>query len=109
MFSQSYRNHSLKHPTNFQCNSATSLEHQDCAMPFDATNTNLVPFHISTCWYLTAFTCDDLHVFQSDPSCFQQPLDTFLSLIDVLRQVVVAEQCDMRFLIDLETKFLTHH
>ena len=66
-------------------------------MPFDATNTNLVPFHISTCWYLTAYTCDDLHVFQTDPSCLQQPLDKFLSLIDVFRQAVVAEQCDMRF------------
>ena len=78
-------------------------------MPFDATNTNLVPFHVSTCWYLTAFTCDDLHVFQTDPSCLQQPLDKFLSLIDFFRQAVVAKQCDMRFLNRFGNKVFKHH
>ena len=57
-------------------------------MPLVATNTNtlvstnLVPFHISMCWYLTVFPGENLQVFQSDPSCFQQSLDEILSRID---------------------------
>ena len=47
-----------------------------------AANTNPVPFHISMCWYLTVFTSENLQVFQSDPSCFQQTLDENLSRID---------------------------
>ena len=50
-------------------------------MPLVATNTNPVPFHISMCWYLKVFTGDNLQVFQSDPSCFQQPVDEILSRI----------------------------
>ena len=51
-------------------------------MPPVATNTNPAPFDISMCWYLTVFTGENLQVFQSDPSCFQQPLDEILSQIN---------------------------
>ena len=51
-------------------------------MPLVAANTNPVPFHITMCWYLIVFTGENLQVFQSDPSCFQQPLDEILSRID---------------------------
>ena len=51
-------------------------------MPFVATNTNPVSFHISMCWYLTVFTSENLQVLQSDPFCFKQPLDEILSQID---------------------------
>ena len=44
-----------------------------------ASFTDLVQFHISTCWYSDSLTCGDLHVFQSDPSCFQQLFDEILS------------------------------
>ena len=53
-------------------------------MPLVAANTdtlvatNPVAFHISMCWYLS----ENLQVFQSDPSCFQQPLGEILSQID---------------------------
>ena len=51
-------------------------------MPPIATNTNPVPFHTSMHLYLTVFTGENLQVFLSDPSCFQQPLDEILSRID---------------------------
>ena len=51
-------------------------------MPLVATNTNPVPFHINMCWYLTVFTGENLQVFLSDPSCFQQLLDEILSQMD---------------------------
>ena len=51
-------------------------------MPLVATNTNPVLFHISMCWYLSVFTGENLQVFQSDPSCFQRPLDEILSRKD---------------------------
>ena len=37
--------------------------------PEVTTNTDLVPFDTSECWYLTLFrpACEDLHVFQSVP------------------------------------------
>ena len=47
-----------------------------------ATNTNSVPFHTSMHWYLIVFTGENLLVFQSDPSCFQQALDEIQSRID---------------------------
>ena len=34
------------------------------------------------CWYLKVFTGENLQVFQSDPSCFQQHLDEVLTRID---------------------------
>ena len=51
-------------------------------MPLVATNTNPVPFHISMSWSLAVFTGMNLQVFQSDPSCFQKPLEEILSLLD---------------------------
>ena len=48
-------------------------------MSLVATNADIVPFHIITYWYLTVFTFEDLHVFQSEPSCFQKPVDEILS------------------------------
>ena len=59
-------------------------------MPLVATITNLVPFHISMCWYLTVFHGENLQVFQSDPSCFQQPLDEILSRIDFRKMLFSA-------------------
>ena len=38
--------------------------------------------HVLVHVYLTFFTGENLQVFQSDPSCFQQPLDEILSRID---------------------------
>ena len=66
--------------------SETSIEHRNVwqhhLMPLVATNTNPVLFYISMRWYRTVFTGENLQVFQSHPSCFQQPLDEILSRID---------------------------
>ena len=68
-------------------------------MPLESTNTELVPCNISTCWQMTDFTCEDLHVFHTDPCGFQHPLDGILSWTDfvnntVFYRAVVAEHCD---------------
>ena len=83
-------------------------------MPLVATNNNPVPFHISMCWYLTVLTGEILQNFQSDPSCFQQPLDEILSQIDFLKKYCsighwLLNSVICVFLeIDLKTDF-THH
>ena len=70
---------------------------------------NPMPFHISMCSYLSVFTCEDLHVFQSDPSRFQQPLDKFFHELIfekntvfiwevIVNSVIVKSECDKQFL-----------
>ena len=70
-------------------------------MPLVTTNTDLVPFDISECWYLILFrpTYEDLHVFQSDPyKCFQKTQeDLDFRKILFFHRAVAAERYGMRF------------
>ena len=83
-------------------------------MPLIANNTNPVSFHISMCWYLTIFTSENLQVLQSDPSCFQQPLDEILSRIDFQKYCFLSGIGLLNSVIcvfgnRLENKDFTHH
>ena len=62
---------------------------------FVATNTDRV---VSYQQVLVSYSlyCEDLQVFQSDPSCFKLPLNRF-SKNTVFCVKVVAEHCDMYF------------
>ena len=65
--------------------------------------------------YLTVFTGENLQVFQSDPSCFQQPLNEILSRIDFRRILLSVGHWLLNSVINaflgnrLENKDFIHH